>query len=710
MSSKLTVLLRSLARFYGVQTAYYDSHGHVRYPSHDALIAVLRALGAPVEHMDDVRLALHERERNIWRRSIEPVSVAWGRGPLKIRLRVPLDLAGSSIHYEILLENKDRLTGTSNWNKVERLTRKEVDGVVYLRGWLTLTDKLPFGYHHLRLIIGGSSFESLIISAPWHASSIPNMRRRAWGVFLPLYALQSRESWGAGDLTDLAGLAEWIRKLGCEVVATLPLLSAFLEQPYEPSPYAPVSRLFWNEFYVDVTRVPEYMDCAATRSLVSSPDFQSRIGALRSSSLVNYDQGMFLKRKALEELLRHLLHESSERFTAFYRFVNSRPQVEDYAEFRAAVETQRKPWREWTDSARGGVLNPGDYREEVKQYHLYAQWVVHEQMEALVEKMGRLETALYLDLPLGVHRDGYDVWRESIFFAEDVNVGAPPDAFFSKGQNWGFPPFHPERLREQGYRYFIACLQNHLKYSRLLRIDHIMGLHRLFLIPEGAEPADGVYVHYRPEEFYAILNLESHKHGSVIVGENLGTVPPYVNDSMAEHKIWGMYVGQFSIMPQAEEVLGEVSPDTVASLNTHDTPTFASFWEGLDIDDRLDLGLLDDNGVVEKRAERRSQREALVHFLKTRGWMKEEIPSAEVVLKAWLGYLSCQPAKLLLINLEDLWLEIRPQNTPGTWRERPNWCRKARYTFEQIAQMDQILDILSRISNCRKKQGEKQTE
>lgn len=705
MSSKLPVLIHRLARLYNVQTTYYDFHGRIRQPSQDALLGVLRALGASVERMDDVPQALRERERKIWR-SVEPVFVAWDGGPLKIPLRLSADLAESPIHYEILLDNKERLTGTSNVSKTGCPKTKEIDGLIYLKGWLTIPDKLPFGYHQLRLIIGGAPFESLIISAPRHDSSFPDIRHRAWGGFLPLYALQSRESWGAGDLTDLERLAEWSRNLGGRVIASLPLLSAFLDQPYEPSPYLPVSRLFWNEFYVNVTRIPEYVDCPATRSLVNSPDFQSQIEALRSLSLVNYHQQMFLKRKALEELLRHLLHDSSERLTAFYRFVKSRPQAADYAEFRAALETQRKPWREWSAPNRAGVLNPGDYREEAKQYHLYSQWVVHEQMEALAQKMRRLETALYLDLPIGVHRDGYDTWREAIFFADEVNAGAPPDAFFSKGQNWGLPPLHPEQLREHGYRYFIACLQNHLRYARMLRIDHVMGLHRLFVIPKGAEPTDGVYVHYRPEEFYAILKLESHRHGSVIVGENLGTVPPYVNDSMAKHEILGMYVGQFSINPQSEEVLEKLSPHTVASLNTHDTPTFASFWQELDIDDRLDLGLLDEKGVIEERAQRRTQKEALVHFLKRKGWIQEEMPSAGAVLKAWLAYLSGQPGMFLLINLEDLWLETRPQNTPGTWLERPNWCRKACYTFEQIAQLDQILDIMNQVNHCRKNHEE----
>lgn len=699
------VLLRRLARLHNLQTAYYDYSGQIRQPSPEALIGVLRALGAPVERIDDVPHAYRERQRKIWQRCLEPVTVAWDGGPTKIKLRIPLDLAAESIRYKILLENERCLTGTTDWNKIAQSTKKEVDGVTYLRGWLILPDKLPLGYHRLRLAIKDNSFESLIVSAPWHSYALPDRKSKAWGVFLPLYALQSQESWGAGDFTDLEGLAEWSQTLGCEFVAILPLLSAFLDEPFDPSPYSPVSRLFWNELYVDVTRVPELTDCAAARSLISSPDFQTELKSLRSSPLVDYRHGMLLKRKVLEELRRHLFQENSERLLAFRRFVESSPRVEDYAEFRAMAERQCKPWREWPTSKRDGILNPSDYEKEVKQYHLYSQWVAHEQMQALAEKTRLRGMALYLDFPLGVHPDGYDTWRESDSFARKVSLGAPPDEFFSKGQNWGFPPFHPERHREHGYRHFIACLRHHLEFAHLLRMDHIMGLHRLFWIPEGLESRDGAYVHYRAEEFYAILSLESHRHKALIIGENLGTVPRYVNDSMAEHKIYGMYVGQFSINPQSERALGEVSASNVASLNTHDTPTFASFWRGLDIDDRLDLGLLDKKGVVEKRKERSAQKQALVRFFERAGLIKEKFPDTEAVLRAWLCHLSKGPAKLLLINLEDLWLETRPQNTPGTWRERPNWRRKASYTFEQISQMDRISEMLSAVHSSRKTQG-----
>jgi len=257
---------------------------------------------------------------------------------------------------------------------------------------------------------------------------------------------------------------------------------------------------------------------------------------------------------------------------------------------------------------------------------------------------------------------------------------------------------NPEAMRLNRYQYYIAYIRNHLRYARLLRIDHVMAFHRLFWIPQGLEAAEGVYVHYNPEEFYAILTLESHRHRALIVGENLGTVPPYVNTMIAKHNILGMYVGQFSVRPDPPPA--EVPPLTVASLNTHDTPTFAAFWEGADIEDRLLLGLLDEGGASAERQTRAVQKEALIALLRRRGHLGEATDT-EAVLKAWLLELAQGPADLVLINLEDLWSESRPQNVPGTWNERPNWRRKARYRFEEFSTMAKILPTLKAVRDAR---------
>ena len=263
------------------------------------------------------------------------------------------------------------------------------------------------------------------------------------------------------------------------MVATLPLLATFLDHSSDPSPYAPASRLFWNELYVDISSLPELHHCAEARAWVESAEARRERAALRASPLVDYTRLMSGKRHVFQALARCLLEQPSQRRDAFHRFVAGHPAVEDYARFRATCEQRKEPWDEWPARLRDGHLREGDYAEAARTYHLYAQWVTDEQLGSLARHADRSGQGLYLDLPLGVHVSGYDVWRERASFVMGASGGAPPDSVFTKGQDWGFAPLHPHGTRRQGYRYFIAALRHHMRYASLLRIDHVMGLHRL---------------------------------------------------------------------------------------------------------------------------------------------------------------------------------------------------------------------------------------
>src|SRR5439155_24802992 len=408
----------------------------------------------------------------------------------------------------------------------------------------------------------------------------------------------------AGDLTDFEHLMDWENQLGGSVAATLPLLGAFLDEPFEPSPYSPATRLFWNEFYIDVERVPEF-----ARTEPGEPP--------RRTKLVDYRGVMTYKRGILEELARQFFFQpSSQRLHAFKKFVKENKHLESYAEFRAVTDRQRKGWTGWPAALRNAKLSRAHYDERTKKYHLYAQWIIQEQLGRLADKARRRGQALYLDVPLGLHPDSYDVWRYREFFVPHVAGGAPPDPVFTKGQNWGFPPMNPEAMRLNRYQYFIEFLRNHFRFARLLRIDHVMGLHRLYWIPNELSGDKGVYVEYPAEELYAILSLESNRHQAGIVGENLGVVPPAVNRSMERHNIAQIYVVQYEIFGDPKKPRLRRPPrNSVASLNTHDMPPFRSFYDGSDIDDRVDLGFLDAKAAKAERNNRGLQRKVLSGFL-----------------------------------------------------------------------------------------------
>jgi 4-alpha-glucanotransferase len=692
-----------LATLYGAQIAYHDVARRRRHAGREALLVVLRALGAPVATGNDAISALRESEQMLWRRGVEPVAVAWDETSAEIEFRVPEDQASAPLVAYLSLATGDVQTWTIHPALLPSREVVDVEGIRYVSKRIRLPDPLPLGYHRLTLEIPGGLLNTMIISAPRKAfAPFGECADGKWGIFAPLYALHSRRSWGAGDFGDLEAVMDWVGGQGGSIVATLPLLAAFLDNPYEPSPYAPASRLFWNEFYLDIEQIPELKRCPSAMALLNSRDVQDEIRTLRTSALVDYRRQMSLKRRMLEELARYVYAESSERAAAFRHFVESHPTVDDYASFRSACERQKIPWPEWPRPLRDGVLRPEDYDETGRRYHVYAQWLVSEQLQRLSEKANQTHQKLYLDLPLGVHPHGYDVWRERAAFASEVRGGAPPDAVFTGGQNWGFPPLHPVRIREQGYRYVINYIGQQMKYAGILRIDHVMSLHRLFWIPNEMEPRDGVYVRYPAEELYAILSIESHKHKCVIVGENLGTVPSYVGPAMVRHNVQRMYVTQYELSPTPERPLRRVPLDSVASLNTHDMPTFAAFWQGLDIDDRRQLGLLDRKGAALERKTRKALKISLTRFLMREGRLGKAQRDLHSFLQACLAVLSSSAARALLVNLEDLWLETLPQNVPDTVEERPNWQRKTRYTFEELSAMSQVVESLREIDHLRK--------
>jgi 4-alpha-glucanotransferase len=688
--------LLTLARSYGVQTSYQDALGNPVEASPDSLLGALRALQASVETFADVPEALRERQEELARRLIEPVVVAWDGHAPSIELRPGGDRG--SLAYHLDLEGGERQAQVVDLQSLPETWGAE--GSAHGGRRLALPERLPFGYHRLTVELDGRVAESMVISAPGRC--FVGDGKPLWGVFLPLYALRTARSWGAGDFSDLETLAEWTASLGGGVVATLPLLAAFLDEPFEPSPYAPASRLFWNELYVDPRRLPEMEDCQAARRLIESPEFLREVEALRAAPRVDYARLAALKRRVLEELAQRFFARPGDRQADFDRFVAGKPGLENYAAFRAVGDRRGDSWHSWPERLREGKLAPADYDEEDRRYYLWTQWAADQQIRSLAAEARRRGPGLYLDLPVGVHGSSYDVWCHRDLFAQEASAGAPPDAFFTKGQNWGFPPLQPERLRERGYDHLIQTLRHHLEHAGILRLDHVMQLHRLFWIPGGMDASGGVYVRYPAEELYAVLSVESHRHRAIIAGENLGTVPPEVYEAMEREDLHGMYVVQYEMQPGQE--LREPPAKSVASLNTHDMPTFTGYLQSRDVEDLQSLGFFTPD---QARAEK--ERRAAIHQ-----GLEETLPPEErgrgaktddALLREMLGSLAQSPARMVIVSLEDLWHETEPQNVPGTHTERPNWQRKARFSFEEFSTRADVVEPLKRVNELRKQRS-----
>jgi 4-alpha-glucanotransferase len=684
-------LLRQLAEAYGVYNSYHDDQGRVQEASPEALLAVLRVLGAPLRNIDDAGDALRQRREAEWRRPLEPVLLAWDGQPGDVSLRLPAATAGRAEFHLQFDESDESRSWSCPVGELPVVGGAEVEGVAYSVRRVTLPRSLPFGYHRLTLRLPGQTCESLLLSAPERSYAPPGAVAKSWGVFLPMYAIRSERNLGCGDFTDLENLLNWTHSLGGGVVGTLPFLAAFLDEPFEPSPYSPASRMFWNELFIDIARVPELGRCPEARTHLAG--LGRELAALRADPLVDYRRVAALKRPVLEMLAGAFFAEPAGRLPAFQAFVRDNRRLEDYARFRAAGERRRQSWWSWEDRPRGGDLREGDFDRTAERYHLYVQWVADEQVRRLSEDASVGGQGLYLDLPLGVNPDSYDVWRDRKSFALGVSAGAPPDVFFTKGQEWGFPPLHPETIRTDSYHYLRDCLHHHLRYAGMLRIDHMMGLHRFFWVPQGLGPRQGVYVRYPADELYAVYSLESNRHRTVLVGEDLGTVPDYVRPAMARHNVHRLYVGQFEMQPNWDGALNPPSQGAVASMNTHDTPTFAGFWRGIDIEECRAMGLFDDPGARHERERRETIRNAVVSYLRRLGLLGNdaEVPA---VLRACLEQMARGPVQVVLANLEDLWQATEPQNVPGTWHEKPNWRRKALHPIEAFDRVPGLRDTL----------------
>jgi 4-alpha-glucanotransferase len=617
--------MTALAREAGAQRSYVDVRGRRRIASDAALAAVLAALGHEVGPAGEgakaaLRAATAEREGRL----AEPVAVAWNRA---VAIRVN---GGGLVEWTLALEDGGERRGRTGPGETLRLT------------------DLPHGYHTLRLTADGREASVLVLSAPRRAFAAGG---RSWGVFLPLYALPG--PFGPGDFSSLRRLVGWTAGHGGRAVGSTPLFAAFLDRPFDPSPYAPVSRLFWNELYVDPGAVPDLQASAEARRLLEA-------APPASGRQVDYRAAVAAKRAILEPMLAAL---AGPRLRAFEEHLAAGPGLRAYAGFRARCEREGGGWREWRSDDGTGMDDPA------ARYHAYAQWLCAEQL-AGVSQGG---AGPYLDMPLGVHPSGYDTWRFRDAFAHGISVGAPPDDFFAGGQSWGFPPLHPTRIREQGHAYPIACLRELLRHAVAARIDHVMGMHRTFWVPEGFTAADGVYVRYPAAELYAVLCIESHRAEATIVGEDLGTVPAAVRRTMSARGVLRTFVLQAAAGGDGDP-LDHVPRTALVGMNTHDMPTFAGFWE-------------QDGAPCERLASAVARR-------------GHGADGGRQVLAGCLEELARSQASCLMINLEDLWWEREPQNVPGTAGEQ-NWRRTARYGVDELDGVPGLAEQLRRIAELR---------
>ena len=662
--------LRELATAAGIDAEYTNFRGEQTRASDEAVLQTMQALARDLQIVidtpEDARTALASVVRARWSELVPSVVVGWG-GVIEVPFTVPAtDDAPWEI--EVVTEKGRRFTAHGRLFDLPAHAHAWPDGVVHcVRRATVQLEPGEYGYHTVKWQCMGAEGEAFAIAAQERAWGAPGEGARRWGVFAPVYGLASVESGQAGDLGTLRRLFEAVGRRGGQYVATLPILAAFLDEPCHFSPYSPASRLFWNELYLDLRALAAEVGAAVP---VAPP--------IVAGTLIDYREQYRWRRRVLDPIARALLADPVRGAEIdAWAVANG---AYDYAAFRAIGEMQRAGWRDWpmllrdappTITSRADAIAFGADGAHVNS-HVVAQWAMQRQLDALA---GSGDARLYLDLPVGVNLDAYEVWRQRSLFVTALAAGAPPDPLFLGGQNWGLPPLSPIALRRDRYRYFVRCIRHHMRVAGMLRIDHVMGLFRLYCVPEGRPATDGVYVRYPSDELLAVLVIESHRNQCAIAGEDLGTVPPEVRPAMARHGMFRLHVGQW-FMPSRIGDRPEASPpEAIASLNTHDTATFAGWWRGADIDDRRDLGLITDEQETAERRERADQKAALLAFTAP-DVATDHLTEVERAMVVATADLASGPAEVVLVTLDDLALEPIPHNVPGTSTERPNWQRR----------------------------------
>ncbi|MBC2902416.1 4-alpha-glucanotransferase [Streptomyces cupreus] len=645
--------LTELARLYGVATHYTTDLGHRVDTSPDTLRAVLAALGADTSTPGGIRDALAERRRRLGEPLLPP-SVVQRAGRPSAPLAVP--------------------PGTELW--VETEDGRHVPG--------TEPAALPVGRHTLHAVRGARTGTAPLLVAP---ERLTGPDRRHWGFLVQLYSVLSHRSWGMGDLGDLTELGRWAGGLGADFVLLNPL-HAYVPGPLsDPSPYRPSSRRHADPMNLRVEDVPEFaalppQDRTEADRLIGRARELTR--KVLAGGLIERSAVRVLKLRALE--LVHRVPLDPARLEAYRRYTEAEGSaLDDYALWCALAEVHGPHWRTWPSGLRSPD-GPGIPAARVAfaarvEYHRKLAWLVDEQLgEAQRAATGAgMAVGLMLDLAVGVDPDGADAWHFQRYLAQGVTVGCPPDDFNRSGQDWGQPPWRPDTLAEAGYAPFAEALRGTLRHCGALRLDHIMGLFRLWWIPEGARAGEGTYVRYDHDALLGVLALEAHRAGVMVIGEDLGTVEAGVREDLADRGILGTSVLRFEYQGGSEQRSGPLPPDQwradcLATLTTHDLPSTAAWLDGEQVRLHDSLGLLT-QPAEQAEAEAEAERDGWLTELRRVGALAddsaEEAPGAETL--ALHRFLAHTPAKLLGVWLPDTVGDRRPQNLPGTLDEYPNW-------------------------------------
>ncbi|MBB1484495.1 4-alpha-glucanotransferase [Tessaracoccus sp. MC1865] len=667
--------LAQLAEKFGIAQEFWDWKGRHQAIPAETIIEVLRAFEIDASTPQAADDALTRLEDDRWRRTLPACTVAEEGQGIHVDVHVP---AGTSVEISVRLESGETRT---TWQSENARPDRWVDGAPIGEATFWLGDDLPIGYHEIVAhTVAGKHRSSLIITPSFVGFPTRMRGDRIWGYGTQLYSVTSSRSWGIGDLGDLADLITWsgTRQFAGYVLIN-PLHAAEPAPPIEPSPYLPASRRFINPIYIHPESIPEYATLGK--------DERKRIKLLLEQAQEAADTSGIVDRNAIWplklEALR-IIHGAGMRPARHIAFQDFRGRegigLRFFALWSALSIEFGQFWAEWPEAYRSpsspAVAAFAEANAEEVDFFEWLQWVAQTQVSAaqtVADEVG-MPVGIVTDLAVGVHRYGAETWMMPDVFAQGMSVGAPPDQYNQSGQDWGQPPWRPDRLEELAYEPFRAMVAAALRRVGGLRVDHIIGMFRLWWVPQGLGPTAGTYVRNNHEAMIGILALEAQRAQALVVGEDLGTVEPWVRDYLSRRGLLGTSVLWFESGLQGEPLDAQWWREyCMASVTTHDLPPTLGYLAGDHVRLRHDLGLLTEPLETELAAAQQEQADWVTKLIVDGLLDPAHRDDPVEVMLALHQFLLRTPSKVLLAALADAVGERRAQNQPGTINEYPNW-------------------------------------
>lgn len=720
-----------LVEIRGIESNYTDAWGNPAQVKETSKAKLLQAMGYAVDDAELMTKQFDNEVREAWLSPLNPVQVNRLDDELFLTVRLPIELVNDPFFLQLELED-----GTTSKQKLipsdgELINAAILDDVEFQEYLVKLDGSLPLGYHQLHLLADDDDhIDSMrMIMAP-HACYQPKSVKQGnkmWGLSVQLYCLRSEKNWGVGDFSDLAYLIEEAAEQGADFIGLNPIHALYPANPEACSPYGPSSRRWLNFIYLDVTKL-EGFDTKEVQALVNEPEFQSTLKHVREVEYVDYEAVTRLKVKALEAVFEYqnsrYLSKNTKVNREFKTFVNKGGEsLEMLAVYDAMQEHLAKEGKEsW-----GWPVFPKEYNEFHKpavakfkkahakrvKFYLFLQWQSALQLahanDVAVQK--EMEIGLYRDLAVGVSEGSAEIWGNRDLYCIDASVGAPPDILGPLGQNWGLPPMDPQKLYEQKYQPIIDLFDANMQSTGALRIDHVMALLRLWWVVKGDNAKEGGYVYYPVDDLLGILALESVRHESLVIGEDLGTVPEEIRAKLADN---GVYSYRVFFFEQAEDG-GFFSPShypvqSMSTLTTHDMPTLIGYWHCLDLELGKSLGIYPTDEILSSLyTSRHDNKQEILNSLHGHAsipeWMDRSIEHLGMNQALNFGmqmHMAGGSSALLSLQLED-WLQMdKPVNIPGTFKEYPNWKRKLTRNLEQVFTDPDLRQLGQGLTRARK--------